>query len=76
MPTILRQIALPSFEMLGDQPKIPASIYESRATTAYKNAGVDWLVIYSDREHFGNIVFLSGFEPRFEEAFLLLGPQN
>ena len=76
MPTILRQIALPSFEILGDQPEIPASIYESRATTAYKNAGVDWLVIYSDREHFGNIVFLSGFEPRFEEAFLLLGPQN
>ncbi|MBV9392702.1 MAG: Xaa-Pro aminopeptidase, partial [Verrucomicrobia bacterium] len=27
-------------------------------------------------EHFGNIVFLSGFEPRFEEAFLLLGPQR
>ena len=76
MPTVLRQIALPSFEILGDRPEIPASIYEARVTAAYDKAGVDWLVIYSDREHFGNIVFLSGFEPRFEEAFLLLGPQN
>ena len=76
MPTVLRQIALPSFEILGDRPEIPASIYEARVTAAYDKAGVDWLAIYSDREHFGNIVFLSGFEPRFEEAFLLLGPQN
>ncbi len=39
-----------------------------------KAAGTDWLVVYADREHFGNIMHLSGFEPRFEEDLPLLGP--
>jgi Xaa-Pro aminopeptidase len=70
----LKTIALPDFGPPGLQPQIPARVYDSRAKTAYDRAGCDWLVIYADREHFGNIVFLTGFEPRFEEAFLLLGP--
>ena len=37
-------------------------------------AGAKWLVVYGDREHFANITFLTGFDPRFEEALLLLGP--
>jgi hypothetical protein len=76
MPVALRKIALPTFERLGEQPQIPTHVYDARAIAAQKMACVDWLVVYSDREHFGNIVFLTGFEPRFEEAFLLLGPQN
>src|SRR5262249_13880572 len=28
----------------------------------------------ADREHLANIAFLSGYDPRFEEALLLLGP--
>jgi len=34
------------------------------------------VAVYADREHFANIAFLSGFEPRFEEALLLLGPDR
>ena len=74
MTISLKQVALPDFGALGDQPQVPASVYEARVNAAYLAAGVDWLVVYADREHFGNIVFLTGFEPRFEEAFLLLGP--
>ncbi len=70
----LRSVALPDFGPLGARPDIPAATYEARARAAYERAGCDWLVVYADREHFGNIVFLTGFEPRFEEAFLLLGP--
>lgn len=33
---------------------------------------LDVLVIYGDREHGANFAYLTGFEPRFEEAFLLL----
>lgn len=34
--------------------------------------GLDALVIYADREHGANFAYLTGFEPRFEEALLVL----
>jgi hypothetical protein len=37
-----------------------------------KQAGLDFLAVYGDREHFANLAFLTGFDPRFEEALLLL----
>ena len=74
MSVALRQIALPDFGLPSAEPQIPATTYAARCDAAYSAAGCDWLVVYADREHFGNIVFLSGFEPRFEEALLLLGP--
>jgi hypothetical protein len=74
MSITLKQVALPDFGPLGPQPRIPATTYAARASAAWQRAGCDWLVVYADREHFGNIVFLTGFEPRFEEALLLLGP--
>jgi hypothetical protein len=30
------------------------------------------LLVYADREHFANLAYLTGFEPRFEEALLVL----
>lgn len=33
---------------------------------------LDFLFIYADREHGGNFGYLTGFEPRFEEAALVL----
>lgn len=34
--------------------------------------GLDTLVIYGDREHSANILWATGFDPRFEEALLIL----
>lgn len=34
--------------------------------------GLDAVVIYGDREHFGNIKCFTGFDPRFEEALLII----
>ena len=76
MSIILKQVALPDFGTSATQPVIPAATYEARANATYARAGTDWVVVYADREHIGNIAFLSGFEPRFEEAYLLLGPNN
>lgn len=76
MPITLSPVTLPDFGPLGEQPKIPPQTYSDRADAALKASGTDWLVVYADREHFGNIMFLSGFEPRFEEALLLLGPNG
>src|SRR5579871_3051062 len=33
-------------------------------------------VVYGDREHFANMTYLTGFDPRFEEALLIIGPAN
>lgn len=70
----LAPVTLPSVDLPDDPPAIPAETYAARAASAYARAGCDWLVVYGDREHVGNIAFLSGFDPRFEEALLLLGP--
>src|SRR5699024_6963925 len=34
----------------------------------------DALAIYADREHAANLQWLTGFDPRFEEALLVLVP--
>ncbi|MGV3551216.1 Xaa-Pro aminopeptidase [Rhizobium sp.] len=73
MTFALRSVRLPDFEIPHARPEIPAETYAYRADTAYRQAGRDWLVVYADREHLANMAFLTGFEPRFEEALLLLG---
>ncbi len=34
--------------------------------------GFSHLVVYADREHFSNLHYLTGFDPRFEEAMLIV----
>ncbi len=70
----LRPVAIPDFGPIGGQPEIPRETFSARADALYTRAACDWVVVYADREHLGNIAFLTGFEPRFEEALLLLGP--
>ncbi len=41
---------------------------------AGKAAGYDALLVYGDREHAANLHWLTGFDPRFEEAFLVVTP--
>ena len=36
--------------------------------------GYDHIVVWGDREHSANIAYLTGFDPRFEEAVLIVGP--
>jgi Xaa-Pro aminopeptidase len=40
--------------------------------TAMAGRGLSHLVIYGDREHFANLAWATGFDPRFEEAILVL----
>ncbi len=58
---------------------MPLSLGETRGRiAALRQAmaarGLDRLVIYGDREHAANIHWATGFDPRFEEALLILGP--
>jgi hypothetical protein len=76
MPIALRDVVVPDLGLPLEAPRIPATTYEKRCREAYARAECDWLVVYGDREHLANIAFLSGYDPRFEEALLLLGPRD
>lgn len=44
-----------------------------RTRARMRERGLSHLLIYGDHEHFGNLWWLSNFDPRFEEALLILG---
>ena len=71
----LAEIVLPEFGLPREEPAIPAATYEARVAAARRraaDAGYDVLIVYADREHFANLAYLTGFDPRFEEALLIL----
>jgi hypothetical protein len=73
---VLRQIPQPPEGAAPDPPAIAASEYVWRCAETVARAGTSWVAVYGDREHSANLLFLTGFDPRFEEALLLLGPDE
>ncbi len=71
-----KQVDLPSFGVPEEIPIIPKKVYEKRCNKLYEQANCNWVVVYGDREHFANLHYLTAFDPRFEEALLVLGPEN
>ncbi len=69
-----RNVALPDFGIPVERPEIPGQEYIDRCNLLYERVALDWVAVYGDREHFANLTWLSGYDPRFEEALLLLGP--
>ncbi len=75
----LAEVTLPHFGLPTVQPKIPVTTYEARLQSALAKAEENAhhaLVIYGDREHSANIAYLTGYDPRFEEALLILLPSK
>jgi Xaa-Pro aminopeptidase len=72
----LQSVTIPDFGVPVVRPQIPAATLAARCDSVYERAGKTWLFVYADREHNANILHLTGFDPRFEEAVLLLGPQG
>ena len=73
----LAEIGLPDFGLPDVEPSVPAATYQARlasAADAAADAGLDALLVYADREHFANLSYLTRFDPRFEEALLILVP--
>lgn len=55
--------------------ELPARVFDDRLAAVrgrMAHMGLDVLVVYGDREHCGNLHYLTGFDPRFEEALLVL----
>lgn len=74
-PTLI-STDLPDFGMPQTSPELPDHIYRSRVERLRARAadrGYHRLVVYADREHSANLSYLTGFDPRFEEAILVIG---
>jgi Xaa-Pro aminopeptidase len=73
----LGAVELPAYELPAEQPSVPSTTYLERFAAierAAAEAGLDALIVYADREHFANLSWLTGYDPRFEEAVLILVP--
>ncbi|MHB1109758.1 MAG: M24 family metallopeptidase [Devosia sp.] len=90
MPTVrLIDAKLPEFGVPKSRPELSRGTYAARLAAlskARREAGIDALLIYADREHAANLAWLTNFDPRFEEALLIIasgttptllaGPEN
>ena len=75
---MLAEIALPDFGMPTVEPLLPPSIFAERVErlrARMDERGYDQLVVWADREHSANVAYLTGFDPRFEEAVLVVGAE-
>jgi Xaa-Pro aminopeptidase len=71
----LAEIGLPRFDEPSTCPELPAERYPERIEALrarLRERGYDRAVVWSDREHSAGISFLTGFDPRFEEAILVV----
>jgi Xaa-Pro aminopeptidase len=75
----LGPVDLPDYDLPAEPPSLPLSTYHARlavASAAAAEAGFDALLVYADREHFANLSYLTGYDPRFEESLLILTPDR
>ncbi len=59
------------------RPELSESVFRqrlSRLRKEMKSARLDACVVYGDREHFANLAWLTNYDPRFEEALLVVRP--
>ena len=71
----LIEIEWPSFGEAAPPPQTDVSEFSARIAAtrrAMEHLGLTHLVVYGDREHFANLTYLTGFDPRFEEALLIV----
>ncbi len=72
----LAELELPDFGSPAEPPEITGDIYRARLDRlrAAASKRYDYLLVWADREHSANVSYLTGFDPRFEEALLIVGP--
>ena len=75
----LIRIDWPHFGIPDLPPALSLAECQARLAALRKAArarGYGALVVYGDREHFANLHWLTGFDPRFEEAVLVVTPND
>lgn len=73
---VLEKMEWPDFGKA--EPLPPPTVQEllarvEKCRIAMSERGLSHLVLYADREHFANICYLTNFDPRFEEALMIIG---
>ena len=66
----------PDFGLAAAPPPTASAEYQSRIDAtreAMARRGFTHLAVYGDREHFANLTWLCGLDPRFEESLLIIG---
>ncbi len=67
----------PVFASPFDTLTVPKGLHHARLsvlTQKLQSQKFSHALVYADKEHFANLHFLTNFDPRFEEALLLLSP--
>lgn len=75
----LREVELAPLSELEPEPILPEKVYAGRINFArerMRECGLTHLIAYADREHPANSSYLTGFDPRFEEALVVLDLEN
>jgi Xaa-Pro aminopeptidase len=71
----LAEVTLPDFGRPATTPELPVPLFAARLERLRERMherGYDRIVVYADREHSANLAWLTGFDPRFEEAVLIV----
>lgn len=71
------EIDWPEFGEAEQPPRPDAAALEARVArtlASMERRGLTHLLVYADREHSANLAWLTHFDPRFEEALLVLRP--
>jgi hypothetical protein len=71
----LIEVDWPEFGLAERPPAVTAAELEGRFKALRAKMAEERLthvVVYADREHFANIAYLTNFDPRFEEAILIV----
>lgn len=78
-PVELATLTLPDFGLPTVEPQLSPDLYRERLNRLYERAAADGyaiFIVYGDREHFANLSYLTGYDPRFEEALLILNVEQ
>lgn len=71
----IREIKNPDIGLPQDYPVLTVEVYRARLERLQqrmKERELDAVVVYGDREHAANFAWVTGFEPRFEEAIAVV----
>ena len=71
----LIEVDWPDFGLAACPERLPAAEFEARLDALrarMQESHLTHVVVYADREHFANLAYLTGFDPRFEEALLIV----
>jgi len=72
---VLKEIDYPDFGIAAPVIYPPVSELEKRIASCREimnERNLSHILVYGDREHFGNLMYLTHFDPRFEEALLII----